>query len=88
MLKGINRSVLVVRTDRSSKFEAVYFVMKKSVPFDRGDVLKEANRIVGESGMLPRKARIRVKSVLLYLLFALGGALLASGIWLAAVFGG
>ena len=49
MLKGVNRNVLVVRVDKDSRFESVYFVMKKGKNFEKGDVLKEANSIISKS---------------------------------------
>ena len=83
MHKGVNRNVIVVRGDRSSRFEAVYMIMKKGTGATESDVLKEANRLVANSGMSSRR-----KSAPAWILLALGalaGAMLSSGVWLAVV---
>ncbi|MBQ9112751.1 MAG: hypothetical protein IJY08_04135 [Clostridia bacterium] len=74
MLKGINRNVIVVRTDRKSRFEAVYFVLKKGGAADKADMVKEANRIISESGMTDRPRRRKVKTALCLICAALLGA--------------
>ena len=48
MLKGITKSVIMVKTDSKSRFEAVYFVLKREASGSRGDMVKEANKIIGE----------------------------------------
>lgn len=83
MLKGVNRNVIVVRGDRTSRFEAVYMIMKKGTGASDTDILKEANRLVANSGMSSKR-----KTPAPWLLVSLGvlaGALLASGVWLAVV---
>ena len=84
MLKGLNRSVIVVRTDRKSRFEAVYFVLKKGAVSDKVDIIKEANRIISESSNqchTKRKANFGF-SLLLILGGILIGALSASAMML------
>ena len=49
MIKGVNRNVIEVKADKKSRFERVYFVMKKNTLSDRSDMLKEANSIIGTS---------------------------------------
>ena len=83
MLKGVNRNVIVVRGDRSSRFEAVYMIMKKGTAATDTDILKEANRIVISSGM--SSTRRSMPPWLLLALGALGGAALSSCVWLAVV---
>lgn len=83
MLKGVNRNVIVVRGDRSSRFEAVYMIMKKGTGAAETDILKEANRLVASSEMSSKR-----KQMPLWLslgLAALAGAMLSSGVWLAVV---
>ena len=85
MLKGINKNVIVVRTDRKSRFEAAYFVLRRGVPFEKNDVLKEANRIIRDSGLSERAKRqknIRRIVILCFLSMALGIAA-ASALWLS-----
>ena len=83
MLKGVNRNVIVVRGDRSSRFEAVYMIMKKGTVATDTDILKEANRLVASSGMSAK--RKRVPPWLILALGAFAGAILSSGVWLAVV---
>lgn len=84
MLKGLNRSVIVVRTDRKSRFEAVYFVLKKGTVSDKGDIIKEANRIINESNSpAPARRKLRLGASLLMILGGiLIGALSASAVML------
>jgi hypothetical protein len=81
MLKGVNRNVIVVKSDRNSRFEAVYFVMKKSGYGNRTDILKEANGIIGDSGMLERQRRFSTRGASIFL-GTLIGALISSVLWL------
>lgn len=85
MLKGINRNVIVVRSDRGSRFEAVYFVMKKGGGGDKSDMLKEANRIIGDSGMSERISRPSSRGAMIFL-GAIIGAALSSLLWLTVIF--
>ena len=86
MLKGLNRNVLVVRADRKSRFEAVYFVMKKGSMTEKGDMLKEANRIINDSGMaLGGRDKGKIQRAMLYGAFAFLGALVASVMWIAVL---
>ena len=83
MLKGVNRNVIVVRGDRSSRFEAVYMIVKKGNGASETDILKEANRIVASSEMTAKRGS--APRWLLFLLGALAGALLSSAAWLIVV---
>lgn len=83
MLKGVNRNVIVVRGDRSSRFEAVYMIMKKGTGAAEKDILKEANRLIASSEAPPRRGGRF--SWLAFLLGALAGAVSASGVWLIVV---
>lgn len=83
MLKGVNRNVIVVRGDRSSRFEAVYMIMKKGTDTKNTDILKEANRLVANSGMSQKRVGLPPWS--LVAIGALSGALAASAVWLVAV---
>ncbi len=70
MLKGVNRNVIVVTADANSRFESVYFVLKRGEARDSADLLKEANRIIAESGLSRKPIRKKRRFVLA---FALGG---------------
>lgn len=82
MLKGINKNVIVVNTDKGSKFEAVYFVLKKGAGTERGEILKEANRIINDSIVSKRGGKRRLRAVLLYSLWAVIGAIVSAGVCL------
>ncbi|MBE6535979.1 MAG: hypothetical protein E7677_05080 [Ruminococcaceae bacterium] len=83
MLKGVNRNVIIVRGDRTSRFEAVYMIMKKGTGATETDILKEANRLVASSGMSSKRKRAPLW--LSFSLGALAGATLASIVWLIVV---
>ena len=83
MLKGINKNVIVVNTDKGSKFEAVYFVLKKGAGTERGEILKEANRIISDSIVSKRGGKHKLKTALLYSLWAGIGAVVSASICLA-----
>lgn len=88
MLKGLNRSVIVVRTDRKSRFEAIYFVLKKGNGSDRGDIIKEANQIINETSYqtTSKKRFPTVRSLLLLLGGAVIGALCSTAVALILTF--
>ena len=73
MLKATNRHVFVVKPDKSSRFEAVYFVMKKQHLSQHGheSIVAEANRIIQRSGL--RRSPPRRKAILLCLGSSLAG---------------
>ncbi|MBE6577714.1 MAG: hypothetical protein E7653_06205 [Ruminococcaceae bacterium] len=77
MLKGINRNVIVVRTEPNSKFEAVYFVLRKGGASERADVVKEANKIINDSGAHKRYVRRGLRTALLVACSAILGAVLS-----------
>lgn len=82
MLKGTNRNVIVVHTDAKSRFEAVYFVLKKNGESKRADIVKEANKIITESGALQKPGRRGLIIALIAIGAALGGAAVATGVCL------
>lgn len=58
MLKGIQKKMIMVRTDHSSLFETAYFVLRNdSAPAatDKNAMIREANRILAESAMSEKK---------------------------------
>ena len=84
MLKGVSRNVIIVKTKADSRFEVVYFIVKKGVINDRAEIVKEANRIVSQSGMSGRPAGLW-KQVKLTLPGVCIGAALASALWLVGI---
>ncbi len=84
MIKGTNRNVIVVRTDKDSRFESVYFVMKKNGSSDHSDMLKEANSIICKSGMLQNRKMLPSKGTFVFL-GALLGFLISSLLWMIIV---
>jgi hypothetical protein len=82
MLNGTNRNVIVVHTDASSRFEAVYFLLKRSGISERTDIVKEANKIITESGVLQKPGRKALTMAFVAVGSALGGAALATAVCL------
>lgn len=81
MIKGAQKQMLVIRTGGSRYFDEAYFILRRELPRQgaaRSDILKEANRILEESGV-EQGGRVRHRRSWLY--FAGGilcGALLAT----------
>jgi hypothetical protein len=84
MIKGVNRSVLVVQTDKSSRFESVYFIIRRGIVSDRSDIIKEANRIIrqGSASGVDRK---RV-ALWCFGVGAISGALAVALVWIISIF--
>ena len=62
MIKGIQRKMIIVKTDKSDVFETAYFVLRSDSDKNRGealDMLSEANRIVneGETGKKSKREK-------------------------------
>ena len=72
-MRGVNKNVMVVKTEKGSRFEAVYFVLKNGYFGNRGDVLREANRIVGNIGISPQRQKGREFFIRLF--FLVGGVI-------------
>ena len=84
MLKGVNRNVIVMRTDRSSRFEAIYFVVKRGHVRNKADVLKEASRIVEDSETLEKYGRVSGRGAIVFIGVLLGFAI-SSILWLTVI---
>ncbi len=86
MLKGIQKRMIMVRTDHSSLFETAYFVLRNDdapVATDENAMIREANRILAESALSGKKKhtksgkrRQRMLSLFFFLLGLLCGILL------------
>ncbi len=75
MLKGINRNVLVVSSDKTGKFESVYFVLRRGDTHDRADILKEANRIIAASGLAEKPDKKRLFNLISFAVGVVAGML-------------
>ncbi len=86
MLKGTNRSVIVVKGNGRSRFETVYFIIKKGCSHSRRELADEAQKIIGESGYVcslkngtkPAKINFFIAGIIL-------GALVASSAWFIVI---
>ena len=60
MLKGAQKRMIIVRTGDSRYFDEAYFILRRELPqrgTGRGDMLREANRILEECGVERRVRR-------------------------------
>lgn len=88
MLKGAQKQMIVVRTGDSRYFDEAYFVLRREIKAKRSgrnEFLREANRIIEESGIRmresvcarPKGTRIRGWMLFLAGLICGGGTVLA-----------
>ena len=78
MLKGCQKEMIVLQTQDSRFFESAYFVLRKEKrATPKGDLLAEANRIIGTGDDFWRARRKLPRGVLLFTLGALTGVLLS-----------
>ena len=81
MIKGCQRTMVVVRGEDKSVFETAYFVLRREREggeVAESDMLSEASRIIRESS-LPCRARQRGRGRLWGFLLVLGGLLMGCG---------
>ena len=83
MLKGLNRNVIVVKGNGKSRFETVYFIMKRGASSAKKDLADEAQRLIGDSGLLRSPSQKRLSGMALFGLGALIGMIFSSVVWLA-----
>lgn len=55
MIKGAQRSMIVVKTSDSTVFEEAYFVIRRGAKQESVDMVREANRIIESNGGKRRK---------------------------------
>lgn len=82
MLKGCQREMIVVHTQKSKVFEHAYFVLRRECrTLQQGDLLSEANRLVQAvtSGTVNRKRAMGRRGA--FCLGALTGVLAGAGIF-------
>lgn len=86
MLKGTNRSVIVVKGNGRSHFETVYFIIKKGCSGSRRELADEAQKIIGESGYIDsQKSEKKMDKINFFLAGIILGALVASSAWLSVI---
>ena len=85
MLKGIQKNVIMIQPKSSNIFERAYFIIKddkKPSRCDRSEMIKEANRIITDSGILKHKHRKKRPSpFIMFLIGALFGASMIGILW-------
>ena len=58
MIRGCQREMIVLQTKESALFESAYFVLRRGRnTSQRGDMLAESNRIIGEGREYMRKRK-------------------------------
>ena len=78
-MKGCQREMIVLRTNESALFESAYFVLRRQREVaDGGDMLAEANRLLGASGAFTQKRRRRGRLLPFLLGFLLGSCIFAA----------
>ena len=80
MIKGSQKQMIVLRTSSSRYFDEAYFVLRREVSPKKGsrkDLLHEAERILNESGLLPRASAKRWRTVALFFSGLFVGAAIA-----------
>lgn len=88
MIKGAQKQMIVVRTGDSRYFDEAYFVLRREVKprrSTRDEMLKEANRILEESGIdLPRRKKMP-RGVFLFLAGIICGVAVAVSVCLVLI---
>ena len=82
MLKGINRNVIVVRGNGRSRFETVYFIMKRGFSSEKKELADEAQRLISDSGLVNASRKKRMSGGAWFALGAVIGIFLCSMLWL------
>ena len=76
MIKGAQKRMIVVKTADSEVFEEAYFVLRKEALREGEDMVREANRIIDESGTSKKEPASRqLLPVISVSCFVLGGML-------------
>ena len=81
MLRGVNKNVIVIKTDRDSRFETAYFVLRSNngEVKGRGAAISEAKELIHAGEDTQGGVRRRGKILCGALCFALGVLLGAGG---------
>ena len=83
MLKGVQKNVMRIKFPRGRYFEEAYFVIRRTEgeQKDNGEMVREANRIIGEMRSCPKRGMQRGRASRFFIGMTVG-ALLVSLIWL------
>ena len=73
--KGCEKRMIMLKNTGSDLFEEAYFILntKRTARVSTGDMIKEANRIVAENNMIPKREEKQRTPLFLYLLGVLSG---------------
>ncbi len=78
MVKGCQREMILLQTKESPVFECAYFVLRKGrAAMPRGDMVAEANRILGREEQGPSSRPARLGLLLFFVGVAIGAGLFA-----------
>ena len=89
MIRGAKKQMIVLHTGNSPYFDAAYFILKNKQAKEKtatGDILAEANRILSENQPHRPSLWERLKSLRLFSLGVLCGAVLSLLVWLLIFF--
>ncbi|MBE6668144.1 MAG: hypothetical protein E7607_07550 [Ruminococcaceae bacterium] len=84
MLKGVQKSVMLIKFPKGKYFEEAYFVVRRNEKDtrDRGEMVKEANRIIGDMQTSSRKQGKAGKNSSVFWTGMLVGSLSVALVWL------
>ena len=73
--KGCEKRMIMLKNTGSDLFEEAYFILnnKRSAQASTYDMIKEANRIVADNNIIPKKEEKQRSPLFLYLLGVLSG---------------
>lgn len=91
MIRGTQREMIMLKGDKSSAFESVFFIIRTDVTAPRGtqkDMLAEANKIISQNRPTKKRRGVMLwesikKRAPAFLFGALFGAVCAISLWLA-----
>ena len=83
MLKGVQKSVMLVKFPKGKYFEEAYFVVKRNEKEtkDKGEMIREANRIIGDMDESSKRKKA-AKKLFYFWVGMLVGSLSVALVWL------
>lgn len=88
MLKGLQKNMIYIQLPKGKYFESAYFVIRSRIgerEARHGEMVREANRLIGELGIVePRKKREGGK-VMFFVYGALAGTSAVALVWLVTL---
>lgn len=94
MIRGVQRKIIVIKGDKSSVFENVYFLLRNDISDANrsdGDILREANKIIAQNysdkkrKKYEKRKKIR-RGLAIFLSGLLLGALSMVSVWILYYF--